>query len=224
MGKYMILSLLAYSIIFFGCSSGNDSGNGLLDSNGLSKDINELVPDSILKVLDSLGMPINTGDSPPNLEGFYLAKPFILVSSNISFDFPGKVFADYYVRFYEQNNSKLTVSVDYLNGLENGVGVGSFIVGDNNKFSVFSRVTTTVGADSAFVLNLYSGILGQNGIDSLYVAIFMLDNLGNPSNYFINDGDGRVIYDSDGFSETVTGFPKKATTNVSNKLSIAQNK
>ncbi len=223
MNRLLVL-LLFFVIISGGCSPKVDNGDGgLLDSNGLTRDINDIVPPEILKVIDSLGMPINTGDSPPSLEGYYLAKPFILIDSNIYFDYPGKQFSDYYVRFYEQNNENLTVSVDYLNGPENGIGVGSFIVGESNRFSVFSRVTTTVNTDSAFILNLYSGILNQTGIDSLHVAIFMLDNLGNPSGYFIEDGDGRVIYDSDGFSEEVFGFPKKAVGDISG-ISVTKNR
>ena len=160
----------------------------MLDPNGLSRDINEIVPDTLLDKIKDLGMPVNTGDNPPNIEGAYAIVPFVLDSTNIPGDWPvGTEFAEYYLRFSEQSNADLSVSIDYLNGPEVGNGIGSFIVGDGTNFSVFARVTTTVGADSAYVLFLFSGSKHSDGLHDMYVALFMLDDLGDPSGYFIEN-------------------------------------
>jgi hypothetical protein len=175
----------------------------------LTPAINQFVPDSLLSIIDSLGMPIYRGDNPPNIGGAYLCSPFKLLNSNRPTDQIGAIYADYYVNFSEQNNTNLKVSVDYKNGNEDGTGLGGFIVGDNNNFSVFSELTVVVFADTAFSLNLISGTITENGIDNFHLALFMLDNLGNPSGYYINDGEGRVFQDSDGFSEKIAGMPTK---------------
>ena len=53
------------------------------------------------------------------------------------------------------------------------------------------------------MLHVISGTLASDGIKKLYFANFMLDNNGNPNGYWIQDGEGRVIIDSDAFSEEV---------------------
>jgi len=211
-----VVPLLFFALslaIFTACSSPTDDGETKtrVEDNGLSRDINDIVPDSLLRIMDSLGMPINGGDSPPAIGGYYHAAPFILLSSNRAGDSPGAQFADYYVRFYDQSNSQLTVNIDYQNASEFGNGLGSFIVGKADSFSVFSRLTVTVGTDSAYILVVFSGKVQQQAIASMHVALFMLDNLGNPSGYFIANGDGRIFHDSDGTSEKIEGFPKRSS-------------
>ena len=98
--------------------------------------------------------------------------------------------------------SDLTVKLDYINGPEEGSGLGSFIVGDGNQFTVVSEVTTVVNSDTASVAMVFSGELADEGINNFVYANFMLEN--NGSSYFIENGQGRVIYDSDGFSEEVS--------------------
>lgn len=88
-------------------------------------------------------MPINGGANPPNLENTYHASPFILVSSNRPGEVPGHQFADYSVTFHGQDNEELSIMVDYLNGPESGEGLGSFIVGEDCKFSVFVEINST---------------------------------------------------------------------------------
>jgi hypothetical protein len=51
--------------------------------------------------------------------------------------------------------------------------------------------------------------MGSNGIADYYQALFMIDNLGNSSGYFINNGEGRVFKDSDAMSEKISNFPAK---------------
>ena len=50
----------------------------------------------------------------------------------------------------------------------------------------------------------------EDGIEDFHLALFMLDNLGNPSGYFINNEDGRVFMDEDGFADEIADFTKMA--------------
>jgi hypothetical protein len=202
----MILSLLFTLVL--SCSKKSTEPSSKVDDNGLTPAINKFVPDSLLQIIDSLGMPIYRGENPPNIENSFLCSPFELINSNRASDYIGTIFADYYVRFSEQNNTNLTVSVDYINGPEDGEGLGGFIVGTENNFSVFSELTVVVYSDTAYILNLISGTIAADGIEDFHLALFMLDNLGNPSGYFINNGEGRVFKDSDGMSDE-NSFPVK---------------
>jgi hypothetical protein len=215
MQKYFLhLGLLLIVAAFFAlasCSDKSSGGNGVgVEDNGLTSDINDFVPDSLIEIIEALGMPVNRGDSPPILQGYYLCSPFILINSNRPSDIIGRQYSDYYMRFYNQNTRKLTISLDYQNYPEEGEGLGSYIVGENGNFSVFSRLTSYYLSDSAYVLLLLSGRKIANGIENLHIAAFMLDNFENPSGYFINNNDGRVFYESDSLAEEVNEFPKKA--------------
>ena len=153
-----------------------------------------------------MGMPINGGETPPNIENAYIGSPFVLKASNISTDEIGHTYSDYYVKFYNQNNSKLTIEMNYKNGPETGTGIGSYIVGEGNKFSVFVEVTAEANGSKAKLIHVISGELTEEGINNLYFANFMLDNNGNETGYWIENGQGRVIYDSDGFSPLTDSF------------------
>ncbi len=212
----LLLAVPMLLIFLFSCSEDNNP-TSLVEDNGLTREINEMVPDSILEAIDTLGMPIYRGGNPPSVEGSYLCTPFKLINSNRSGDYIGQIYADYYVKLYDQNNKDLTISMDYENGPEQGTGIGGFIVGDNGNFSVFSRLTVVVYGDTAYILNLISGTLHNDGIKDFHLALVMLDNQGNPNGYYINNGDARIFKDDDNMADEIDGFTqlaKEAVTNV----------
>ena len=202
--KILILAVIA-PLLICSCEKKEESK---VESNGLTKEINELIPSSILSKIKNLGMPINTGDNPPNIENIYLATPCILKASNVPEDTPGHEFSDFEMSFYQQNNDKMTIKIDYENGPESGSGMGGFIVGEGNNFTVVCEVDVyntdnNVFAKSAMII---SGKYRSTGIINFYCALVMLDNYGNPKGNFINNGSVRIIYDSDGFSESEIGL------------------
>ena len=172
-----------------------------VDENGLTKEINKIIPEDVLTEMLGMGMPINGGNKPPELVGTYNVQPFILDTSNVDTDTPGDSFADFVVTFYDFNPRKLTVKIDYVNGPETGEGVGSFIVGEDDKFSVFCEIKATqLAIFKATATMIFTGTLTENGIEDFYYANFMIDNKGNDE-IWLENGQGRLIYDSDGFSE-----------------------
>lgn len=192
------------SLIVAGCKKDDKKEDKKVDENGLTPEINLLIPDSILKVMVDLGMPINRGGTPPLVAGSYIVKPFLLKATNVPNDYNiGYQFADYNVTFYDQDNDKLTIKLDYSAGGETGSGVGSFIVGSDNKFSIFAEVISTLNGKTASTVWLISGELKDDGIHNMHVALFMIDNKGD-SVAFIKNGQGRIFYDSDGLSQKVT--------------------
>lgn len=200
----MFLSLIFISGILFVSCKKDKKEDSKVEDNGLTQEINNLIPDSIITAMVDLGMPINRGGTPPVLAGTYLANPFILKASNILYDNPGNAFADYYVTFYDQNNDNLSIKLDYTNGPESGSGLGGFIVGTGDQFSVFAEVNSTYSTFNAKLVQVISGKLTAEGIKDFYFANFMLDNFGNPGQVWIADGEGRVIYDSNLLASKVT--------------------
>jgi hypothetical protein len=175
-------------------------------SKKLSEDILNIVPDSTLDKIMDLGMTINKGLEPPLLENSYLASPFILKGSNIPSDYVGYEFSDYYFTLYDQDDDELSIKLDYSNGGETGTGLGGFMSGSGNKFSVFVEVDSEYNGYPARLIHIISGTMTEEGIKDLYFANFMLDNYGNEGGYWIENEQGRVIYDSDGMSEIIDDF------------------
>jgi len=201
---YLTAFALLFTIII-GCEK-DEEVSPKVDENGLTKEITDLVPQYILDEMERLGMPINGGANPPIIEETYFASPYILESSNRPGDVPGFQFADYKVTFSGQDNDDLTIMVDYENGPESGNGIGSFIVGEDCKFSVFVEINSVhSGGTTAKLTHVISGNLVNEGIEDLYFANFMIDNNNNPQGVWIENGEGRVIYDQDGFSERFGG-------------------
>jgi len=185
-----------------------------VEENGLTQEINNLIPDSIITKMVDLGMIINRGETPPVLNGTYFASPFVLKASNVPNDPPGYTFSDYSLTLFEQNNDNLSLKLDYYNGGESGTGLGGFVVGSNNNFTIFAEVNSTYLGYTAKMVHVISGTLTATGIEDLYFANFMLDNFENLGGYWIAEGEGRIIYDSDGFSEKETSM-KSSRTNLS---------
>ena len=180
----------------------------------LSKEIKNIVPDSTLTKITDLGMPINKGKKPTSLENYYKASPFILKESNIAADVIGRSFSDYNFHLYDQDNDNLSIKLDYSNGGEEGTGLGGFISGNGNDFSVFIKVHSTYQGYEADIIHIISGTMSPEGIKDMYFANFMLDNKGNAGKVWIENEQGRVIYDSDGLSPIVTSLQAKVLDKV----------
>ena len=195
------LIIAAFPLVLFSCKKDKDTK---LD---LSKDIQNIVPDSTLNKIIALGMPINKGTKPTDLTNIYKASPYILKATNIPNDYAiGFPFADYKVRLYDQDNDKLTIKLDYVNGPESGSGIGGYVSGNGSDFSVFVKVHAVNSGSQAEVLQIISGTITSEGIKNFYFTNFMLDDYGDPKNLWINNEQGRVIYDSDGISPVITSL------------------
>jgi hypothetical protein len=187
-----------------------------LDENGLTGSINEIVPPHIYEKLIELGIEINGGNTPPNIEGTYLATPLEMVKDMAASNQPKQW--DMYVTFSNQNNSALTVSADYTMQCEgpwwttttmSASGPGSFIVGQGNKFTVFvdGRRTTSDVSYTAKTVEIFSGEISPEGspegIKNYHWAVIMVDDSGDPQNVWIENEECYMKKDSDGFSERV---------------------
>lgn len=200
---YRIAFLVIIGSIFVTSCTKNASDffeyNQGVEENGLTREINELVSEEILEEMAAQGMPINRGGNPPELNGKFFSSVNTLLNSNVPSDFVGQTFVDYTWNFYDQDNQKLQIMVDYESTADVGMGRGSFIVGEGNGFSVFvENVTTNSEGDKAQTFYCVSGTITDSGIKDFHLAFFMIDNFGNPSGTYIDNGQGRVIYDSDG--------------------------
>ena len=189
--------MMILSVLFLGLASCEKDKETKDDE--LSEDIQNFVSEETLQQLQDLGMEINKGMDPPDMEGTYVASPFEMIATSIENDYypVGSIISDYYFRLYDQDNEDMTIKIDYANGPETGTGMGGFISGNDDEFSVFIEVEVETNGYKATVLQLISGTMTDDGIKDFYFANWMLDNNGNESGYYIDEETGRVFIDND---------------------------
>ena len=167
------------------------------------KAILEKISPEMMAKIQAQGMPIYGGNNPPNVEGTYLFTEFILKSSTNpqggAADQVGHKFADFKLTLSDQTTYNIKMS--YVNGPEHGEGIGSFIVGEGENFTVVAELDIKLNGAPAKVVIIISGTLTANGINNAHYANFMLDNYGNTG--FMNNEEGRIIIDKDGLAGKV---------------------
>lgn len=218
--NYYLLLVCACTFIVTISSCKKDEEVNLIEANGLSRDINDFISQEIFDTLTSLGMPINTGGNPANIEGTYMISRVILKASTRENDVIGKNYLKIRVKFSNQNNSELSllVNINEGDGSTLGEAYGSFIVGEGADFTVFTKIMTYNKQynDSSLVTEIFSGTLTENGIENEFHTLVLLDDFGDPYNHYIEIGDARLFYDEDAFSELIADTEltgKKASVN-----------
>ena len=199
---YLIIGIITGMLCFVACEEA-DGGETGSTKDGLTKDIHNIVSDDVLQKIKDLGVPIYGGDNPPNVEGTYLCSPTIWMRSNFS-DFvnTSTKFGDVEFTFSKQNNSNHTIFLDYFQPpSEQGKGLGAFIVGEGNKFTVFVELKGTLQGLPITSVQVYSGEWTSAGIkDFKYTAVCTV-----PNQYSLKKGEGRSFKDGDGLAERMNG-------------------
>ena len=198
-----ILKVFTLTLLLALASCSKDEVSENMGFDGSIASIENFYSPELVNALDSLGFVINTANNPPKLEGTYNLSPMILQKSSVPGDILGSQFRDYKITFSNQNNGKLTIDYFGDQGVEIDEGYGSFISGEDDRFSVFLITTTEINtylADSAISI---SGRIVDGGIEDIQMAFLMLDNKENLGGVFIGNNTGRVAYDSDYFSEKI---------------------
>ena len=189
-----IFAFIAISLIFSSCY---DDHSEVIPGQ-------DFIPDEILAEIRENGQPIFEGLNPPDVTGRFVSRPHTLVESNFDDSFqPGDRFAELTVDFFEYDPNKLTLKVSIDQGSAGGDGLGSFISGQGNNFTIYVRLEREVNGAKTLQTRVYSGTLTDGGISNLYESLFMIDDGGDPNGTLISVGQGRLFEDGDGFSPKI---------------------
>jgi hypothetical protein len=199
--KFIVAILVA--VFFSSCEKDNepdDRFTGTLD------EIEEFFTPELVQVMTDMGLAINTGNTPPIIEGNYLAEP-ILMATNVSGDVIGQKFFDAAMKFENQNNTDLSLTFSYDQTVEKGNGIGALIAGTENSFSAFLKVDVSHGPDYATAQSamVISGKMTTSGITDFQWALFMLDNKGEST--YIENNTGRVFKEVDNIAKKTLSAP-----------------
>jgi hypothetical protein len=132
---------------------------------GFSTQIQNIVSKSLIDSIRVKGMTINEGTVPPNVSGIFLESPTIVVATFAGdTDEKYKVGSrinDYTYKFYEPSADNSIIKVAYKSSTEIATGLGSFVSGNGNKFTIFSELKSN---DGNTYINIISGELSATGI------------------------------------------------------------
>lgn len=173
---------------------------------GLSAKIQQIVPADLLSTMKAQGMPINEGTKPPNIEGIFVSSPHTLAATYAGdFDKVGAKYADFIVMFSGQNPTDGSVSIDIKNGGSVSTGLGGFISGSGNKFSLFVETDLRDGTATAKQIRVFSGEVTSAGIKDFYSTV-LLKEKKDPNNRLIDVGKMRIVKDGDGLASKRSTF------------------
>lgn len=200
--KRLLLLLIVLSI---GCNKEDEDQR----FDGSAASLEDLFSEEVVQALEDLNFTVNQGVNPPSLEGTFFISPVILTDTNVETDVIGARFFDQRYTFFNQDNGQNTIDFDGVQLTLSGVvaseleGTGSFISGNDDSFSIFLVVDNENVSSGAMAQIAYAitGAITTSGIVNFEIAIIMLDNMGNPTAEFIENGKGRRFIDEDGLSD-----------------------
>jgi len=203
MKNLLVLLCLLSAVTIVSCSK-SDKVNPTPEEI-LNKKISDILPQQYIDTLSKLGLTVNQGTTPPNVEGAFHIAPLILKKSNIKTDYPGQSFHDASVKFFEQSTKDFGIKLVgkyFLNAADTSITTA--ISGSGNNFTVYGKVKS-VSADKtkfAYFGILLSGTKDGTNLKNVTYGIINIDN-SHGTGVFINEGQGRVAYDKDLVSESI---------------------
>lgn len=228
----LLLTAGIFAITFAGCGLFDDEDDVFED--GVHEEIREFIDDETMTIIeDSLAVPVHRGDSPPDLgailgsgvdnderqmgpmsqttaeiEGVTVVmSPFLRIETlvpNDPIDEDG--FLDHYIRLRDQDMDEYQINVDMMHrGHPPTTGLGGFIIGDEEEFTIFVEVTQEHDdSDDVISARVFSGRATPEGVEDAFEALLMIDNAERDD--LIDDGTGRSFKDGNGIAR-VTEWP-----------------
>ena len=225
--QFTLALLLGLVLLITSCGKKDDSSPA--PGGNFSNNILRLVPQETIDKVRALGITVNDGQTPPNVEGIYLISRNYMTKSTVPDEkVEADGFTDLKIKIYNQNSTALTASldtksIDFKTGniVATSTGQGTYLAGNGNFFSLFvvQETTRTSNNSRSQTLELYSGEITTTGIRNLESALFMLNDYGDPNNDLIPIDTGRAFKDKDGSSERVSNFRLAAQDLVSSMKS-----
>lgn len=191
--------------------------------------INNVITPEIMESLKKNGMTINSGTTPPTLNGVFLFSPAYCSFDNSGNNLQGSYFNDYKLQFKNQNTNNYTVSMEYKD-VNDGTDSGgdnnaTYISGENNLFTVFSQVKGKSGSVNYVALDVISGEAAGGSMKDLIWSHYLVSKEGDAANIFLVPvGTTRIFTDKDGLSGSQNTFdvlPERLQTVVKKSLLIS---
>ncbi|MBX2967007.1 MAG: hypothetical protein KF845_12750 [Cyclobacteriaceae bacterium] len=202
MKKVLLLLLLASAFI---CSCDNVEVDEEKFRRELqARKINEIIPQQYIDILKTLGMEINEGMNPPNVEGSYKVSPHRVFASNDGFLIPGTYLDPMFFQFSDQKefNFSIRVNDSYAETIK------GIISGEGNQFTVYALMAHDDGNMTGQYIwaHVFSGTMQNGVIKDLKAGTISVGDLPFGTPGYLRKGEAYITYDSDSETERVEDF------------------
>ncbi|HTN47692.1 MAG TPA: hypothetical protein VL098_15185 [Flavipsychrobacter sp.] len=207
--KKTSINLVAFLLFFATAFTVSCKKEDKKTDNGFSEEINSIISQQLMDSLRKKGMVIYNGKTPPIVNGVYLVNPYTLVSPYGPSDGwdVGHVISDYKYKMYDQTAGDVKIDYKQIGGSDEGNGVGSFISGTGNKFSIFSELAGTSGSVSYTHVAVISGEITADGIKDFQYGFILTKKTGDDNNtVLIPVGSSRIWDDGDNLADKAAEF------------------
>lgn len=166
--------------------------------------VNEFLNNNDIEEYEKTGMKIYTGNNPPNIEGLYKSDSLV-----IFYDEPfenvapvGAEVSSYNHKFYDQKrDGTIKLKRIPLEGQDTAEGVGGFISGDNNCFSIFVNVKDQSDQCDTDQATIYSACKTEVGLEGLQAGFILKKQEGPGCGKVVPVGHLRIITEDDELAE-----------------------
>ena len=203
-----ILILTVCTVVLFACKKDKENEEIVeaTKKEELTRKIADIIPAQYQDTLTKLGIVINKDINPPSLSGgAYIYTPMVLFKSNRKEDPANLRFLDSRVKFFDQdadNNIKF-IGKNLLNTADTSIVTA--ISGSGNQFTVYGKVKSVNGSNSAIFAIVMSGSKDGNVLRDIRMGLINIDN-SKGGTVFIKQGEARVVSDTDKISESIALF------------------
>jgi hypothetical protein len=204
MKKQCSIAIITLAILVVGilasCTSGDE------DTRNVPKEVKDMLSPDQQKSLEDNGMTINEGANPPIIEGvYYNGSNYCIFDSTARYT--NTYFSPYFWRFYDQVGTNIKVDYTAEAAEDTATGVGSFITGEGDLFSVFLEFSGISDGVSYTAVTVVSGRRVSGGIE-LFMDGFILtskDTTADPDDSILAPvGMIRIFFENDGIAESAT--------------------
>jgi hypothetical protein len=191
-----VSSALAGFLLVSAACGGEEMDQGLPDG------VRNVLSEEDIQRLENLGLDIHRGSAPPSIEGRYFTDSRQLVASSFDDSFsPGHRFVNATYEFSDQVGSELVIELQE-GSVSMGEGVGGFISGQDQSFSVFAIIDNVTRGVENRTIEIYSGRLVADGIADYQIGLYMDAKEGDEDNrVLIPEQTGRLVHEADQLAE-----------------------
>ncbi len=196
--KSIVMAVVMVAVLCTSCKKDK------IKNYNLPAGVSSILSNEQLDKLVKMGVPINEGLTPPSIDSVYLYNNFYCTYDGSGDGRVGDFFADMKLRFTNQNPSDNTIKMSYKQAVEEATGLGSFIAGTGNSFTVFTKNSGTYNTIPFTSVTVFSGTKTATGISNMKSSLIITSKGSDPLNQVIEVNEGRAFKDNDGVSPFTT--------------------
>src|SRR3989344_3249406 len=158
--------------------------------------VNEFLNNNDIEEYENAGMKIYTGNNPPNVEGLYRSDSLVILYDKPFEDAApvGTKVSSYNHEFIDQKpDGTVKLLRKSPQGEDIAAGVGGFISGSNNCFSIFVNVKDQSNQCNINEATIYSACKGEEGLEQLQAGFIVKENKGSGCGKTVPVGHLRII-------------------------------